>query len=245
MKIDEKMETLRGIGLNNHEIMAYTDLVKMGSTSATELARESGLKRTTIYPILANLIEKGLVNSYKKGSKTLFVPLTPAKLVSLYEHKLESLTALVPYLEKMQNTQTKPYGVRFIQTKRELETFYNDILDDYRERSYYIIGNANAFLNVDPNFLLEFRKKRALRNIHTKLLLSHDSKSAVGQDDQSLIREFKYLPEKYQFKSTIDIYDDKILIVGPEVKALAVVIAIPPMVDVFRSIFEVLWEKVN
>ena len=161
----------------------------------------------------------------------------------MYEHRLESLTNLVPVLEKLQGTQAKAYGVRFIQTKREFKSFYNEILDDYRDRSYYIIGNANAFINLDPDFILEFRKKRALRNIRTKLLLSHDSKLATGQDDPSLIREFKYLPEKYQFKSTIDIYDDKLLIIGPEVKALAVVIAIPPMVDVFRSIFEVLWEN--
>ncbi len=96
---------------------------------------------------------------------------------------------------------------------------------------------------MDPDFILDFRKKRAARNIRTKLLLSNDSKFASGQDDPSLSREFKYLPEKYQFKSTIDIFDDKVLIIGPEVKALAVVIAIPPMVDVFRSVFDVLWES--
>ncbi len=242
MKIDEKLELLRGIGLSTHEIAAYIGLLKTGGSSASELALEIRVKRTTIYPILENLSEKGLVAAYKKSFKTIYTPLAPNKLVSHYEHKLESLTKMVPILEKMQGTQMKGYGVRFIQTKRELEGFYNEILDDYRDKNYYIIGNANAFLNIDADFLLEYRKKRALRNIRTKLLLSSDSRSAVGQDDPTLLREFKYLPEKYKFKSTIDIYDDKILIIGPEVKALAVVIAIPPMVDVFRSIFEVLWE---
>jgi hypothetical protein len=55
------------------------------------------------------------------------------------------------------------------------------------------------------------------------------------------LRTFKYLPEKYVLKSTIDIYADKIVIIGPEIKALAVVVAIPAMVDVFRSVFEMLW----
>ena len=243
MKIDEKTELLRNLGLSNPEIIAYTGLLRLGVTGASELAKEIGVKRTTIYPILENLKEKGLVNSYKKASKTFFDPLSPNKLVSHYEHRLESLTKMIPYLEQIQNTQAKPYGVRFIQTKRGFESFYNDILDEYRDKSYYIIGNANAFIGLDTEFVIGFRKKRALRNIHTKLILSHDSKSAVGQDDPSLIREFKYLSEKYLFKSTIDIYDDKILIIGPEVKAMAVVIAIPPMVDVFRSVFEVMWES--
>lgn len=241
---DDKLELLRGMGLNDPEIVAYTGLLRIGGSSASALAKEVDVKRTTIYPTLENLIEKGIVNSYKKGNKLFFAPLVPRKLVSLYEHRLESLSKLVPILEKLQGTQAQAFGVRFIQTKRELEDFYNETLDDYKDRSYYIIGNANAFINVDRDFILEYRRKRALRNITTKLLLSYDSKSATGQDDVSLLREYKYLPEKYHFNSTINIYDDKILIIGPELKALAVVIAVPPMVDVFRSVFEVLWESI-
>ena len=229
--------------MSDPEILVYSGLLKMGVVGAAELATEVGLKRTTVYPILENLMEKGLASSYRKNSKTYFNPLTPSKLVSFYENKLESLVGLVPYLEKLQMAPSKPYGVRFIETKRELEAFYGEILEEYKDRGYYIIGNANAFINLDPDFILNFRKKRATKNIKTKLLLSADSKLAAGQDDSSLLREFKYLPEKYQFKSTIDIYDDKILIIGPEVKSLAVVIAVPPMVDVFRSVFEVLWEN--
>ena len=245
MKIDEKMTLLQNLGLSNPEIVAYTSLLKIGETGASELAKEMNIKRTSVYPILENLIEKGVVNSYKRGSKTFFVSLSPSKLLSWYEHKLESLTSIIPVLEKLQGTQAKAYGVRFLQTKRELRSFYNEILDDYKDKTYYIIGNANTFINLDPDYILEFRRKRAALNIRTKLILSSDSKSAAGQDDPSLIRDFKYLPEKFKFDSTIDIFDDKILIIGPEVKSLGVVIAIPPMVDVFRSVFEVLWESLN
>ena len=50
------------------------------------------------------------------------------------------------------------------------------------------------------------------------------------------------MPERFKFKSTIDIYADKVLIVSPELSSLAVVIAIPAMVDVFKSAFEMIWE---
>jgi hypothetical protein len=142
----------------------------------------------------------------------------------------------------MQGQELKEYGVRMIKSKRELEAFYNNILDEYRDREYYIIGSVSGFLNIDRDFLVSFRKKRATRNTRVKLLLSHDSRAEEGQNDPKLLRSFKYLPEKYNFKSTIDIYDDKIVIIGPEVKALAVVVAIPAMVDIFRSVFEILWE---
>jgi len=57
------------------------------------------------------------------------------------------------------------------------------------------------------------------------------------------LRDYKYLDKKYSFKSTIDIYNDKILIVSSELSALAVVVALPPMVDVFKAIFEALWDS--
>jgi hypothetical protein len=53
----------------------------------------------------------------------------------------------------------------------------------------------------------------------------------------------KLLPPNYDFKTNIDIFDDKILVIGPDLSSLAVVIKIPAMTDVFKSIFEILWEK--
>ena len=37
-------------------------------------------------------------------------------------------------------------------------------------------------------------------------------------------------------------FDDKVLVVSPDLTALAVVIEIPVMVDIFKSIFEALWD---
>ena len=243
MKNTDISSVLKEFGLSEQETVVYTKLLEMGGADATSLAQYIDIKRTTVYPILERLISHGVVSSYDQGKKKLFTPIRPNKLPSLYEHKLQSLISIIPLLEKSQGTQTDEYGVRLIKSKRELEALYADILDEYRNREYYIIGSTPSFLNVDREFFINFRKKRAATGTKVKLLLSHDSRAEEGQKDPSLLREFKYLPEKYTFKSTIDIYDNKIVIVGPEVKALAVVIAIPPMVDVFRSIFEILWES--
>ncbi len=64
----------------------------------------------------------------------------------------------------------------------------------------------------------------------------------INPTDPALLREWRYAPAKYNFKSTIDMYDDKILVVSPHLSSLAVVIAVPAMVDVFKSVFEMLWD---
>lgn len=242
MKNEQISEVLSEFGLSPQEVNVYIKLIELGGSSATQLATQMGIKRTTAYPLLERLISHGIVIVSDQGSKKFFTPVRPNKLSSLYENKLNSLTKIIPLLERMQGQEMKEYGVRVIKSKREFEAFYNNILDEYRDREYYIIGSVSGFLNIDRDFLIDFRKKRAARNTRVKLLLSHDSRSEEGQNDPKLLRTFKYLPEKYIFKSTIDIYDDKIVIIGPEVKALAVVVAIPAMVDIFRSVFEILWE---
>ena len=242
MKNTDISSVLNEFGLSDQEALVYMKMLEMGGGDATSLATHTNIKRTTIYPILERLISHGVVSVYDQGKKKMFSPIRPNKLPSLYENKLQSLLSIIPLLEKSQGTQANEYGVRLIKSQKEFEALYNDILDEYRNKEYYIIGSVPSFLSVDREFLLQFRKKRAAAQTRVKLLLSHDSRTEESQKDTSLLREFKYLPEKFIFKSTIDIYDNKIVIVGPEVKALAVVIAIPPMVDVFRSVFEILWE---
>jgi sugar-specific transcriptional regulator TrmB len=246
MNQNKIIETIKEFGISELESQVYLSLLKNGVSNASLIASDLNIKRTTIYPILERLIEHGLVNSYDQNTKKVFAATKPNKLLLQYEKKLDSLSKIIPQLENIAKTDLgQILGVKFIQTKKELESIYNNILLEYKNKEYYIIGSSVTWLNLDEDFFIDFRKKRAKNNTKVKLILTKDSESAVGQDDPSLLREYKYLPAKVGFKSTIDIYHDKIIIVGPEVKALCAVIAIPPMVDVFRSIFEVLWEKLD
>ncbi len=246
MKNEKMLGVMKDMGISELETEVYVCLLKNGVSTASAIANQLGIKRTSIYPILERLIEQGLVNSYDQNSKKIFAATKPKKLILQYEKKLNSLMKIIPQLENLNKTGNgEILGVKFIQTKKELESIYNDILIEYKNREYYIIGSSLTWLNINEDFFIEYRKKRAKNKTSVKLILTRDSENAVGQDDVSLLREYKYLPEKINFKSTIDIYDDKIIIIGPEVKALCAVIAIPPMVDVFRSVFEVLWEKLD
>jgi len=51
--------------------------------------------------------------------------------------------------------------------------------------------------------------------------------------------------KRNEFKSTLNIFKDKVLIINPESSSLAVVIAVPAMVDIFRSMFEIIWDSIG
>lgn len=239
--MNQNISILQNLGLNSEEARIYLALLGMGGCAASLLAKEVGLKRTTVYPILTSLAEKGLVNVYFRKNKRFYYAEKPAKVAGIFHKKIESFEGIIPMLEALDKKQAQMFGLRFIETIEELESFYFSILDEYRGKSYLSIGNANVWEGLDTEFFIQYRKDRGMHDIHTKLLLTADSVK-VNPTDKSLLRTWKYLPEKYAFKSTMDIFDDKILISSPKFSSLAVVIAVPAMVDIFKSIFEVMWD---
>lgn len=237
------LDILTGLGLSKQEAAIYIACLRLGSAEASNIAKEAGFQRTAAYPVLKKLAQKGFVSVFYKGGRRLYNAQKPAKLARYYQNKLEAFTNFIPRLEALDKKQASAFGLRFIETKEELENFYRDVIEKYKGKEYFVIGSTPNWEGLNPEFFVQFRKDRARAKIKTKLLLSEDSKemSPVGP---GLLRHVKFLPPKYTFRSTIDIYPDQILIVSPEMSSLAVVIAVSAMVDVFRSVFDILWENI-
>lgn len=231
---------LQNLGVSEDEARVYVALLRLGGTRASSIAKDVGMKRTTIYPILQSLARAGLVNVYFRTSQRFYYAQRPVTVAAQFHKKIEAFENIIPSLLALEKKQVQMIGLRFIETKEELQNFYRSILAEYKNKNYRIISSAAGWQGVDPEFFIQYRKDRGRANIRTQLLLTADS-AAINPTDPALLREYKYLPAEYSFDSTIDIFDDKILIVSPELSSLAVVIAIPAMVGVFRSVFDILW----
>lgn len=237
----QNINIIKDLGLDDQEANVYLGLLKIGGSQASAVAKELGIKRTTIYPVLQALATKGMVNVYFRKNRHYYYAQKPNRVIGLFKKKIESFESIIPLLESMEKKQVMMTGLRFIETIEELKQFYNGILDEYKNKEYYIIGNGQSWEDLEPDFFIQFRKNRGKYNIKTKLLLTSNFK-LDNPTEKDLKREVRFLPEKYKFQSTIDIFDDKILIVSPELSSLAVVIAVPAMTDVFKSVFQMLWE---
>lgn len=238
----ETEKALISLGMSKQEAGVYLAAFRLGGASAAAIAKEAGMQRTAVYPILKTLAEKGLVNMYFKKSRQIFHAQNPNRLSEIFSNRLENFNRLIPTIETLDKKQARVFGLRFIETKEELKQFYLEILENYKNKGYRVIGNTQTWEQTDPKFFLWYRKERARRNIKTRLILSSDSRDFNPQD-KSLLREYRYTPEEYKFKSTINIFEDKVLVISPDISSLAVVIAIPAMVDIFKSMFEIIWDS--
>lgn len=235
---------LQELGLSEQEATIYIATLKLGSSKASAIASEAGIKRTTVYHELKSLAQKGFVIVQFVGKERCYRAQPPRKLANYYKGKLQSFEKIIPQLAELERKHAQIVGIRFIETVAELRHFYDDILVEYANDQYFVIGDAAGWEGMAPTFFPQYRLRRAAANIRTKLLLTSTSQP-FNPTDPALLRSVKYLPSGYRFKSTMDIFDDKILIVSPELTSLAVVIEVAAMTDIFKTLFQILWDMIE
>lgn len=134
--------------------------------------------------------------------------------------------------------KNKSQGVHFLNTTQELKTFYRDGLKKYKR--WNAIASIEDWLPVDDAFLQDFRQELDARKIRTRIILK---KPGLKYEPEGLkYREVKIIPSSYKFRSSVDILDDKLLIMNPSLKVLGLVIEMKPLLDVFHDTFDLLWE---
>lgn len=245
MKFDNTMDALpllQQLGLSPALSEAYLALVKRGAAEARQLAADLGWKRTTIYAVLEQLCEQGYARVQIGKSKRHYTAESPQHVRLMHEKRLGQFNALIPWLESVRSAPQSLPGIRFFETRKELEVWYLQNLEEYGGRSYSIIGNQKDWQKHNQGFLERIYKVLKEKRINVRLLFSADSPEPTESVRQGTERTIKYLPKGYEFRTTIDIFDEEILLVAPELRAVAVLISIPAMRDVFDALFRMLWD---
>ena len=128
-------EILRKIGLTDNEIKIYLSLLKSGSRTAYQIAKDTGIYRVHVYDKLEQLMNKGLVNYVYKGAKKHFQATHPTKIQQFLEDKKKQIelqeqevNIILPKLEALTNLPREDTFVEVFKGKEGLKYFLKDIL---------------------------------------------------------------------------------------------------------------------
>ncbi len=99
---------LSSFGLTEIQAIVYYNLLRLGKTSSTRLAKEIGVHRSEIYRVLRQLKEKGIV-SEEKRRPLQFNPIPPKDAIKILldeqSNKVEYLRDMAPKLIEWLNSQ--------------------------------------------------------------------------------------------------------------------------------------------
>ncbi len=217
-------KTLALLGLNETEVKVYLDLLKLGNTPASQIARRLKLNRSTTRYTLENLTKKRFVFQESRNGTFFFTAEDPEKILLLLkseQHELDekqnSLHQIMGDLKNLKNPHFNTPKVRFFQGIDGLIKMYEDILETSRKTKCTLYGYAlldyqktyPEFLDFIENVYVPEREK--IGNKSFFIFNDNESNQKYIKNDKKMNRTTLLVPEEqFPFKTAFHIYDDKI-----------------------------------
>lgn len=242
-------------GLPAVEAQAYLALVRNGSLTASSIAKAIGIPRTSVYPILESLVQKGLLeNGAGLGSR--YTAIRPKEaLPPLMVREREELvrrdrltTSLIKQLESVAHPLETNGEVEAIQVLRDRRAVAERFarLQHEAERQVDVMITAPIQITREGNPAQEKAQARGVRFRGLYELLAVEDPGIepylgnwIAAGEQARVHNGK-LPHK------LAIFDSEVVmlpLIMPGDQMRALVIRHPQLAESLSMLFEFLWER--
>lgn len=233
-------EVLRQFGLKTREITLYLGNLELGPTTVSNLARKTGIKRTTIYDIFLGLSAKGLMQQTKKGRKRLISAADPATLFTLLNEKKAALNEVMPLLKSLISTAGSKPSAQYYEGGEGLKEIYRDTLHYTGELQAFVSENIIHLLGRD--FSNEYIKKRHQQKIVVRAIGPDTSElRAYKKQDRAFLKQTRLVEaRKFPFSIEMNIYGNKVAFMSFKEK-IGIIIESNDIANNMRLLFELAW----
>ncbi len=234
-------------GLESEEAAVYSALIEGGGMPASALAKSVGnIKRTTIYKVIASLIEKGLAEQVDKDGVAVFIPKSPEILhdrlkaqVSDLEEKRQRIQSALPALKsKFLLTVERPI-VSYKEGIDGLKEIYEDHIVTGKSLQFIRSNQARDYVHHFGKWWGHYLTRRAKKKIRTTAITpdSPEANHDVRLDRVRNVTRLWVRPEDYAAPVEIDIYGDKVAIISFGKEIFGIVIENEHVAQAFRDTF--------
>lgn len=232
------MKNLEKIGLSPNESKCYLTLLKIGSSSANEISRHSGIHRVSVYDALRGLREKGLISQITKANKMLFEAANPEKLYEIIGEReavlLES-KKVVPDLIKEFSLPKEKQEIRSFKGKAGIINIFEDMLKS--KTDVLDFGAEYKIKEYLKYYFPQWEKRRIKKKIKMKFIANIKIKPTKLK-----LSEIRYIPKEFASSVSTYIYDGKIALVMWVENPMGVIIEHEKVVESYRNYFNFMWK---
>ena len=253
------LDELKKIGLSENEARVYLALLELGSETAQEVAKKSGVKRATTYVQLEGLMRLGLVSTFEKparrnggGMKTFFRAEDPEHLIKIADREKKlakeresALDEILPGLGKLYLSSGERPRVRFFEGMEGVKTMLSGTFKVKTEAKEVLgITDLDSALQIFPKLAEEYAPERVKHEIHSRIIYTGSQGPILKKTDVAMLRESRFLPtDKFPFSGDISIYGDEVVISAVRsAKPFGIIIESKEIADSLRAFFELAWQ---
>jgi len=248
MKNEKLTRVLKNIGLEENEARVYLASLSLGQTTVLKIARNSELKRTTVYGIIESLKNKGLMRIEMKGLKSFYIAENPEYLESMLDTRKRELNSNLANFMALYKLQGEESSIKYYTGLKAMKKVYLETLDEIRTGDeYLIITNQKKWFELDPEFWMkQYIEERAKLPCKIRLI-SQDSD--VAREHQKFQKnyneEFKIFKEGTNIEIDVVITNQKLIIVDLSMPLTTLVIQNKNIINLQKQMFEIIWKNLN
>ena len=231
-------------GLEEKQASVYLACLEAGASKIPEIARQAGIKRTTAYGIIDELVSMGLVSSSYKGKTRVFKAEDPHKIITLLEERKQKLTQVLPALSDLFLTHNARPKIVFFEGREGVKKIYDDILECTSREVRQIVRSQDHNAVVGDAFVKEYMQKKVARkitsyNLHPKVgnLYTGDR----GTTNAKFLRHVRYLPPSVFHAAMIMIYDHKVAMVSTKQENFGFIVESKEFSKTLNALFDFMW----
>lgn len=205
--------------LDEKEVEAFLELVKIGASPVSKWALHSKIKRTSMYVILEKLQKTGLVSTFVHGNVQHVQPIAVSKIATLFDQRQKGIEAAksilnteLPELLALEKVSAITPKVKFYEGNLRVEAMYEEVL---KEKSFCAFFHPGRVKVMMPDYYhkipLTIRKNGGTaKEILVNCKEAEEYKKLYKSDKHEIV----ILPKGVTFSSDTIITKDKIFLVG-------------------------------
>lgn len=246
-------EILEKVGLSEKEAQIYLLGLELGSQSASVFAKRAEVNRSSVYRILQNLINKGLMGSFDKNGVFYFESVPPARLLNYVDSRRNHLDAckmeisdMLSRFESLSSPLSPRPKIRYFEGFAGVQLVMEETLEATEPLRCY--SSLHRWLDTPElaDYIRAYGKRRVFeRKIPLKALvhISDITQEYLQNEYPTELFDFRFIPDGIAIvDNEINIYNDKVAIVSLKpLDYFGVIIESPQIADTQKSIFELAW----
>jgi len=232
-------EELQKLGMTKSEAIVFELLVKYGEISGSQLAKKSGIDRSTTYNLLDSLNKKGFVSYVIKNGLKTYQLSNPENLKKFAEEKVQIANSLIEEIKKILKKEHQEEIVEIYEGKNAPRVMYNLYVNQKNQKFLTYGGYGKMFSTLEPEmkgYIKKFKEnKNSLYAFISKDYPNKEKLNVITKNIQQT--KFNSIPGGFTVSSDsviFHIYDDESKVILIKNKTVA---------NLMREIYEIAWDK--
>lgn len=239
------------LGLDIKESKVYLAVLNLGKGTITDIARQSQIKRTTVYNHLEKLLSDSLVFKTTSKKRVFYCAENPQKIVQLInkqqillEDKKSQVTKFIPELTKLYSSGFERPKVSFYEGLDGIRNIYHQLLNTHKD--IYSVFSPDNYFNLFSdieNYELMMNLNANGGKMYSLIKMTNKEIKALKYREFAKFIKNKQLPPEFQFETDLLVVGETVALISfPNL--IGVVIEDISIANLQISFIKAIWKTV-